>query len=67
MYLYSYIAMYLYIIVGESKSKIGMSISNFVINTFYDVTIIYFIDIYRYYIMFIHFSYKIELCFLQLY
>lgn len=46
MYLYSYIAMYLYIIVGESKSKIGMSISNFVINTFYDVTIIYFIDIY---------------------
>lgn len=34
----------IYIIVGESKSKIGMSISNFVINIFYDVTIIYFID-----------------------
>lgn len=70
--IYTVIQLCIYIIVGKSKSKIGMSISNFVINIFYDVTIIYFIlyniiDIYRYCITPIHFSCKIELYFLQLY
>lgn len=58
--IYIVIQLRIYIIVGENKSKIGMSISNFVINTFYDVTVIYFIDIYRHSVFYNYIKIKIK-------